>query len=421
MTAQRTVEVVPLVRPPAATVVVPGSRSISNRALVCAALATGTSRISGLLRSDDTEAMLECLGALGIAWRATDPTTVEVDGCGGRVPPGPASLHTRLSGTTSRFVTALCALGTGEYRIDAAPPMRRRPMRVLIDALGALGVEVESTNGSLPLVIRTDGLHGGSVAVSGDVSSQFLSALLLVGPCAAAPLHVEVIGELKSLPYVRMTQAVMAAFGADSETVGGYRATTFAVEPDVSSACYFWAAAAITGGSIRVEGIGGASLQGDVGFLEVLEAMGCTVERGPDATTVAGPERLRGVDVDLADLSDQAPTFAAVAAFAAGRSRVSGIGFIRRKESDRIAAVIEGLGRLGVVAAEEPDGFSVDGAGPAGPPHGGVVRTFDDHRIAMSFALVGLRTAGVVIEDPDCVAKTYPDFFEDLESLAARQ
>lgn len=326
-------------------------------------------------------------------------------------------MFTRLSGTTSRFATAMCALGRGDYSIDAEAPMRARPMQPLIEALGSVGVQVTSTGGHLPLVVHAGGLPGGRIEISGDVSSQFLSALLLVSPCASAPLVVEVVGELKSRPYVEMTEAVMRDFGAVPGRPGGYRATRYRVEPDASSACYFWAAAAICGGRVRVEGLGPGSLQGDVGFVDVLEEMGCAVERDATAITVTGPERLRAVEVDLADISDQAPTFAVVAAVADGRCRARGIGFIRRKESDRIAAVVEGLGRLGVVAREEPDGFTVEG--DPGAVHGGQIRTFDDHRIAMSFALLGLRHRGVRIEDPGCVRKTFPGYFDALDQLRA--
>lgn len=410
-------EVVPLAARPDASVRVPGSRSVSNRALVCAALAEGTSLLSGLLDSDDTAAMLDCLSALGIGWRRSGRSDVEVAGCAGRLPDGPRSLFTRLSGTTSRFATAMCALGRGDYSIDAEAPMRARPMQPLIEALGSVGVQVTSTGGHLPLVVHAGGLPGGRIEISGDVSSQFLSALLLVSPCASAPLVVEVVGELKSRPYVEMTEAVMRDFGAVPGRPGGYRATRYRVEPDASSACYFWAAAAICGGRVRVEGLGPGSLQGDVGFVDVLEEMGCAVERDATAITVTGPERLRAVEVDLADISDQAPTFAVVAAVADGRCRARGIGFIRRKESDRIAAVVEGLGRLGVVAREEPDGFTVEG--DPGAVHGGQIRTFDDHRIAMSFALLGLRHRGVRIEDPGCVRKTFPGYFDALDQLRA--
>jgi 3-phosphoshikimate 1-carboxyvinyltransferase len=418
-------EIEPLTAPPDAVVRVPGSRSITNRALVCAALADGTSTLTGVLDSDDTQAMLGCLTSLGIAWRDLGDDTVEVDGCGGAVPPGPASVFTRLSGTTSRFVTAMCALGHGDYLVDAEEPMRARPMGDLVDALRKVGATIDDTDGRLPLTVHADGIHGADHTMRGDVSSQFLSAVLLIAPCSAGELRLAIDGPLKSVPYVEMTKTVMAAFGAEvgafgihAPTVvpGGYAATTYTIEPDASTACYFWAAAAISGGTVRVRGLSGDSIQGDVAFVGVLERMGCVVDRADDSIAVTGPERLTAVDVDLSDISDQAPTFAVVAAFAEGTSRATGIGFIRRKESDRIAAVVEGLGRLGVDAAEVDDGFAVVGTGP-GEPHGGRIRTFDDHRIAMSFALPGLRIPRVVIEDPGCVAKTFPGFFDALDRL----
>jgi 3-phosphoshikimate 1-carboxyvinyltransferase len=415
-------EVVPLAGPPDTAVVVPGSRSITNRALVCAALADGTSTLTGVLDSDDTRAMLGCLTSLGIPWRDTGADRIEVDGCGGAVPPAPeggAVLHTRLSGTTSRFVTAMCALGEGDYTIDADGPMRARPMADLVGALRTLGVDLGDDAGHLPITVHADRLVGGDVELPGDVSSQFTSALLLIGPCTDVGLAVGVRGAAKSEPYVEMTRRVMAAFGGSPHRPGGYRAASFAIEPDASTACYFWAAAAVTGGTVRVGGLAVESIQGDVAFVDVLERMGCRVERADGSIAVSGPERLSAVEVDLSDISDQAPTFAVVAAFAEGTSRATGVGFIRRKESDRIAAVVEGLDRLGVDAAEEDDGFRVVGRGPDGPPHGGRIRTFDDHRIAMSFALAGLGVPGVVIEDPGCVAKTFPGFFDALDRLRA--
>jgi 3-phosphoshikimate 1-carboxyvinyltransferase len=253
--------------------------------------------------------------------------------------------------------------------------------------------------------------------VPGDVSSQFLSALLLIAPATRAGLNVKVVGELKSVPYVEMTRHVMGAFGVDVHGTAvapqTYRAGPFAVEPDASSACYFMAAAAITGGRVQISGLGSGSWQGDLGFVDVLDRMGCGIEDTPTSVTVVGPEHLSAVDVDLSDISDQAPTFAAVAAYAEGTSRAIGIGFIRRKESNRIAAVVEGLKNLGIEAHDEADGFSVVG----GRPRAGVVATHDDHRIAMSFGVMGLRTPGVVIEDPGCTAKTFPGFFRALDQL----
>ncbi len=403
-------EVVPLDEPLDATVAVPGSRSITNRALVCAALADGTSTLTGVLDSDDTQAMLGCLSSLGIEWRDLGAHTLAVDGCGGALPPGPARLHTRLSGTTSRFVTALCALGHGDYVVDADEPMRSRPMGDLVTALRHLGVEIDAEDGHLPITVHADGLTGGAVELPGDVSSQFTSALMLIGPATPDGIQVTVSGDQKSKPYVQMTTAVQVSFD-DARR----RGIPFPIEPDASTACYFWGAAAACAGRVTVSGFDHGSMQGDVGFLDVLARMGCEVEGG----TVRGSLHLDAVDADLSDISDQAPTFGVVAAFAEGTSRASGIGFIRRKESDRIAAVVEGLRELGVEAYEEPDGFRVVGCGASGPPHGGRISTHDDHRIAMSFAIAGLRTPGVVIEDPGCVAKTFPGFFHELDRLRA--
>ena len=393
---------------------VPGSRSITNRALVCAALADGTSVLDGVLDADDTEAMLDCLAALGITVRV-EGDVAEVDGCGGAPASGPRSLQTRLSGTTTRFVVPLCALGSGSYTVDASGAMRRRPMGDLLTTLGQLGVILRDTQGHLPLTVEASGgLDGGTVSIRGDSSSQFVSGLLLAAPAMRHGLDLRVDGELKSRPFVEMTRSVMRSFGAhvvDGRVdPGGYRPTRYRIEPDALSACYFWAAAAITGATVRVDGIGASSIQGDVAFVDVLERMGCTVDKGPSYISVTGPTRLRAVEVDLSDISDQAPTLAVVAAFAQGTTRAGGIGFIRHKESDRIAAVVTELSRLGVPAAEEPDGFLVHGR----RPRPGSVETYDDHRIAMSFALAGLVVPGIEILDPEVVGKTFPGYFGEL-------
>lgn len=414
----------PFSRPVDAEVRVPGSKSITNRALVAAALADGASTLRGALFADDTEAMLAALTALGVRLEVDrGAASVAVHGVAGRVPAGPAHLDVRLSGTTARFLAPLLALGDGEYLLDAAPPFRLRPMGPLFAALRDLGVTVEETAapGHLPARLRTAGLRGGSVAVPADVSSQFLSGLLLAGPCTAEGLLVEVPGAVVSRPYVDMTLAVMRAFGADA-SVGdgtwsvaptGYRGTDYAIEPDASAASYFMAAAAITQGRVLVPGLDRDALQGDVAFADVLARMGAEVNWTPAGVEVRGTGRLRGVEVDMADLSDTAQTLAAVAVFAEGPTRVRGIGFIRAKETDRIRAVVTELRRLGIVADEHDDGFTVH----PGTPRPGVVATYDDHRMAMSFALLGLRAPGIEIADPGCVAKTFPGYFAALEGL----
>ena len=417
--------VVPMAGPVDATVRVPGSKSITNRALVAAALATGASTLRGVLFADDTEAMLGALDDLGVMLEVDrDANRVVVHGVAGRVPPGPAHLDVRLSGTTARFLAPLLGLGRGDYLLDAAPPFRLRPMGPLFAALKELDVVVEETGapGHLPARIGATGLQGGTVAVPADVSSQFLSGLLLAGPCMTEGLEVSVAGALVSRPYVELTLAVMRAFGAAVEQDGlrtwsvapsGYRGIDYAIEPDASAASYFLAAAAITRGRVLVPGLGRDALQGDMAFADVLARMGAEVEWTTGGVEVRGAGHLRGIDVDMADISDTAQTLAAVAVFADGPTRVRGIGFIRAKETDRIAAVVTELRRLGVAAEEHADGFTVH----PGTPTPGVVRTYDDHRMAMSFALLGLRVPGIEIADPDCVAKTFPDYFAVLEGL----
>lgn len=412
-----------------ATVRPPGSKSVTNRALVCAALADGTSLLEGVLFADDTEAMISCLRELGVSLRVDrGARTIEVKGVAGLPPATGALLDARMSGTTSRFVAPVAALGRGTVVLDGADQLRARPMGDLLTALEHLGAEIEplGEHGHLPVRITAHGLGGGSVTVPGDVSSQFLSGLLMAGPCTRDGLEVSVSGDLVSQPYVAMTAAVMAAFGAEVDlgdgdapiavAPTGYRAVErYFVEPDASAASYFLAAAAICGGRVRVEGLGSGSLQGDVRFAELLGRMGARLDLGADHVEVEGLGVLRGIDVDMSDISDTAPTLAAVAAFADSPTVVTGIGFIRAKETDRIAAVVNELRGLGVDATEDPDGFTIR----PGTPHGATVRTYDDHRMAMSMALVGLRVPGVLIEDPGCVAKTYPEFWDDLEALRA--
>src|SRR4051794_7504547 len=331
-----TFTVEPLTVPPDVTVRVPGSKSLTNRALVCAAFAEGRSTLSGALIADDTDAMIGALDELGVTVER-DGTVLTVDGSGGAVPAGPAELAARYSGTTARFLAPVLAAGPGPYRLDAFEPMRARPMRPVIDALRTLGSDVEEEGdvGHLPVTIAGRA-RGGRVELPGHVSSQFLSGLLLAGPLFELGVEVHLTTPLVSVPYVALTRQVMAAFGVavDGTTVAPrrYRGTDYDIEPDASAASYFFAAAAVTGGRVTVEGLGTASAQGDLAFVDVLEQMGADVERSVDATTVTGTGALRGVSVDFADLSDTAQTLAAVAAFADSPTTVTGIDFIRRKE-----------------------------------------------------------------------------------------
>ena len=422
MTAAAAHAVEPVAGPLDATVVVPGSKSVTNRALACAALASGTSTLTNALVADDTEAMADCLRRLGVAVTAEgDGTTLVVEGCGGAIPAASSTLDVRASGTTARFVAPLAALGKGRFVLDGTHRMRERPMADLVSALRALGVAV--TGEHLPLVIDADGLAGGTVAIAANVSSQFASGLLLAGPAMTRGLQLRLTTEPVSRPYLELTVDVMRSFGASvavdeshlgyDVAAGGYRAVRYAVEPDASAAAYFFAAAAICGGRVTVPGLGRRSHQGDLGFVGLLARMGATVQQDDAGTTVIGARPLHGVEADLSGLSDTAATLAVTAAFASTPTRVTGIGFTRAKESDRVGGVVTELRRLGIDAVEEPDGFVVR----PGPFHPGRVQTYDDHRMAMSFALVGLRVPGIEIADPGCVAKTFPGFFQVLDSL----
>jgi 3-phosphoshikimate 1-carboxyvinyltransferase len=416
------IAITPLRSPVDAVVVPPGSKSETNRVLLLAGLATGTSTLAGVLDSDDTQAMLSALAALGIAVEHdVDEAVVCIEGSAGRLPEGPIEVQARQSGTTARFLLPALCTGPGPYVLDAAPQMRARPMGDLVSALRHLGADVR--NDRPPFDIRGGGVDGGRVDVAGDVSSQFLSGLLLSAPLYRLGLDAHVDGVLVSRPYVDMTIAVMGRFGAPVHVAGAgsayqcgrgeYRATAYVVEPDASAASYLFAAAAISGGRIEVPGLGTTSVQGDLRFVELLGAMGCDVDMNEERTVVTGGSGLAGIDVDMADCSDTVPTLAVVAAFASSPTRIRGIGFIRNKESDRIGAVVAELRRCGITAVEEDDGLVVH----PGAMRPATVSTYEDHRIAMAFSLLGLRVPGIVIDDPACVAKTFPAFFEVLDAL----
>ena len=402
----------------------PGSKSITNRAFVCAALARGTSHLSGCLASEDTRVMLECLRTLGIDVRVFDDGVVRVTGCGNVIPAGEARLWVANSGTTIRFLTAVAATGRGTFRFDGNARMRERPIGDLISALQQLGVDATARKHHRfpPVTVRADGLPGGTVRMKGDVSSQYLSGLLMAAPAARSPITIELQGAVVSRPYVDMTIAVMKSFGVEVERPNErtfeiaapdhYRAVEYDVEPDASAASYFWAAAAVTGGKVTVEHLSRRALQGDVRFVDCLHEMGCRIEERKDGITVVG-RPLRGIDVDMSDISDTVPTLAVVALFARGATTIRGVEHIRHKESDRIADVSRELRKLGADVAEHDDGMTINPK----PLHAARIATYDDHRIAMSFAIAGLKIRGVVIEHPSCVEKTYPEFFQDLRKL----
>ena len=415
--------VVPLVRPPDVTVRVPGSKSLTNRALLCAALGDGRSVLRRALVADDTAAMTDAVRALGARVEVVDDpdgagtATMTVTGAG--LGDGhDVTVFARQSGATSRLVLPVAAVRAGTTTVDGAEQLRARPFGPQVDALRALGATVEELGppGRLPLRV-TAPARGGTARIPGDVSSQFVSGLLMAGPLMPDGLQLTLTTELVSAPYLDLTRDVMAAFGVVTDglsvTPTRYVATDLAIEPDASSASYFLGAAAVTGGRVTVEGLGTGSAQGDAAFADLLERMGATVERGPGATTVTGPARLRGIDADLRHVSDTAQTLAAVAVFADSPTRVRGIGNVRFKETDRIAAVVTELRRAGIEATEHDDGFTV----VPGTPRPTVFSTYDDHRMAMSLSLLGLRHEGIALDDPGCVAKTYPGYWQDLQRL----
>jgi 3-phosphoshikimate 1-carboxyvinyltransferase len=420
-------EIIPASGPVRGRIRPPGSKSITNRALVCAALAEGTTTLTGALDSEDTRVMTDSLRRLGIAVSADAAAqSIQVIGCGGKIPVQSADLFIANSGTSVRFLTALAALGHGEFRLDGTARMRERPIRDLLDGLNQLGVRAESElkNGCPPVIVHAAGLPGGAAKVRGDVSSQFLSGLLMAAPYAKRPVELIVEGELVSKPYVDMTLAVMRAFGAEVPAgnlrnfvikPASYRGLpNYAIEPDASAASYFFAAAAITGGEATAAGLSRDSLQGDVAFCECLAKLGCEVRYDSNCIAVVG-HPLHGIEVDMNAISDTVQTLAAVALFADGPTKITGVAHIRHKETDRIGNLAIELRKLGATVEELPDGLRIT----PGKLHGARIATYNDHRMAMSLALVGLRVPGVVIEDPKCTEKTYPGYFDDLVKLVA--
>lgn len=408
-----------------ASVSVPGSKSVANRALVCAALAVGRSEIAGLPSGDDTAAMVDGLGRLGVGIEALGSLAI-VDGHGADLQGG-ASIDARLAGTTSRFLTAVAALGRQATRIDGESALRRRPMGVLHEALVRLGarVETESEVGHLPVRVARGAMTGGTIALAGDTSSQFVTALMLIAPLLEDGLTIEITSTLVSRPYVELTAAVMSSFGAGGIALsdgmirveaGGYAPTDYMVEADASSASYPLAAAAITAGRVTVDGLGDESLQGDAVFADILARMGCQVEVGDRRTKVTGRPALRGIEIDMADFSDLVPTVAVVAAFANSPTTIDGVGFIRHKESDRLADLAEGLRRIGCGAEVLDDGLRVL---PQSPDtyRGAELPVHHDHRLAMAWSLLALRVEGISVDDPDVVSKSWPDWWAVRESL----
>lgn len=427
------VEVRPAGGPVVARVLAPPSKSIANRALICASLASGESEIVGVAPGDDTAAMVECLSELGIPVGVTRRDGIDravIAGTGGALAPGERRLDTRLAGTTSRFITAVASLGPGPYVIDGAPPLRARPMGPLHDSLRALGASLEPGEdwGHLPVTVRGPVAGADALMMPGDVSSQYVTALMLIAPLVPGGIRLGLSTELVSRPYVEITKSVMEAFGAAGIEIAqrrihveesSYRSCRYEVEPDASSASYPLAAAAIAGGAVDVRGLGRASLQGDARFVDVLETMGCLVTAGEHDTVVMrrSDEPLRGIDIDMGDMSDLVPTLAVVATQARGATRITGVGFIRAKESDRLGDLAAELGKLGADVRVDDDGLTIV---PGEPLHGARLDTHHDHRLAMAFGVLGLAVEGIEINDPSVVSKSWPDFWTMLDGLPER-
>jgi len=448
----KSLELPPAANPISASVTVPGSKSITNRALVLAALASrlGECKLMGALQSEDTEVMVEGLTRLGFRIEVDWPRVAVYKNESGRlVPNASADIFCANSGTTMRFLTAVCAAGNGRYRLDGVPRMRERPIEDLLGALRELGVKAHSENGNgcPPAVIETSGLIQRRCAVRSDQSSQFLSALMMVAPYHSEGhgIWIHLKGALVSEPYIEMTLAMIARWNLpyyqnfDSRVEDGepnrrqhitsmvfeqkhlhggplysyVGPAEYAIEPDASAASYFWAAAAVTGGRVTVLGLTRDSLQGDVAFVDALEKMGCSIDETADGIAAHGGA-LKGIDIDMNAISDTAMTLAAVALFAEGPTTIRNIAHVRHKETDRIAAVATELRKLGATVEEFDDGMRI----VPGPLTGCSVATYNDHRMAMSLAIVGLKVPGVKIENPGCVAKTYPGFWQDWARMS---
>ena len=402
---------------------VPGSKSFTHRTLIAAALSNGLCTVHNPLRSQDTLLTLGALEKMGAAVEDRRET-VSIQGLNGQFNPCAEPIYLANSGTSMRLLAGVAALGQGTYTLTGTRRMYHRPIGHLLEALNRLGIAARAIedNGCPPVEIPGGRVEGGEVEINCSVSSQFLSSLLLMAPCTRSGLTITISHGLVSTPYIDMTVDILERFGVRVERDGykrfdvpggqTYRAGDYTVEPDASQAGYFWGAAAITGGSVTVNGVTAASSQGDVGLAEVLGRMGCGVERMASGITVTGGA-LKAVTVDMADMPDGVPTLAVVAAFAEGTTIIENVAHLKAKESDRLASTCAELKKMGIEAAAENDRLVVTG----GRPTGATIHTYDDHRIVMSFAMAGLVVPGVRILEPHCVEKSFPEFWDVWETL----
>jgi 3-phosphoshikimate 1-carboxyvinyltransferase len=428
--AMKPMQIKPIPNPLNSCVRVPGSKSLTNRSLLIAALADGITTINNALFSEDCYYFANNLQNLGFnVTLSPENSCMTIAGLRGIIPAKQADLFIGNAGTAARFLSAFLTIGDGVYSVDGDTRMRERPIGDLVDALNQLGAKVEAINNQHsiicpPIKIIASGLPGGKTKIAGNISSQFLSALLMVAPYAKTPVEIEITTELYSKPYVDMTLLVMADFGITVDRVGYKRfmvhpalyksLPAYPIESDASTASYFFAASAVCGGNVRVKNINRNSKQGDIRFLDVLEKMGCVVTQSENSIEITGPTELNGLDVDMGNIPDTAQTLAAVAPFATAPTRIRGIASARYKETDRISATCAELNKIGVRVDEHEDGMTIypcDNFLPA------TVQTYNDHRMAMAFSLIGLRVSGIVIENPGCVSKTFPNFFDVLDTL----
>jgi len=418
-------KICPITHPLNATVRVPGSKSLTNRALLIASLANGTTHLTNALFSDDSRYFVKALQTLGFDVQLNEANhEMMITGLGGKIPATKAELFIGNAGTAARFLSAFLTLGNGEYILDGDPRMRERPIGDLVDSLTQLGAKLDTTNNCPPVKIIASGLPGGKTKIAGNISSQFLSALLMVAPYAKSPIEIRLTTDLNSKPYVDMTLSIMKDFGVEIERHDYSQFTIFpssflslpfySVESDASAASYFFAAPAICGGTVKVENISRKSVQGDIVFLDVLLQMGCSVTETDNYIWVTGHSELHGIDVDMRDIPDTAQTLAAIAPFASSPTRIRGIASARVKETDRVSATCIELKRLGVQVEEHKDGMIIHPCQTFKPA---TIQTYNDHRMAMAFSLIGLRVDGVTIENPSCVSKTFPNYFDVLEAL----
>lgn len=409
-------------RPVSGSIRPPGSKSITNRALICAAAARDKSVLQNALDSEDTQVMVTALNQLGLDVRWEGPNLL-VDGGVNRIKEPDSEIFVANSGTTIRFLAALLAGVGGTFRLNGVARMQERPIKDLVDALRQLGVDAKcSETGCPPLWFDSHGFRYSNCTIKGDISSQYLSGMLMAAPLASNALSISVDGDLVSVPYIDITLEVMNAFGVSVRcdqyrefmipATSTYRGTVYDIEPDASAASYFFALAAITQGEITVSGLAKNAIQGDIAFVECLEAMGCEVEYAESSITVIG-KPLKGIDVDMNAISDTVPTLGVVALFANGTTNIRNVEHVRHKETDRITDLARELIKLGADVDERTDGLSITPV----KMKAAEIETYNDHRMAMSFAVAGTMIDGVTIRDPACCEKTYPKFFDDLVEL----